>query len=88
MFDNMGMAYVNTTLVQFLREHPGRKDKEWAEMFGVSRPHFAWIRTGKSAPSKEVMKRIEAATGGAVPILSWFAPPPPAKSEPRRRARA
>lgn len=77
------MSNTNPLLAKHLADHPDRKDQDWASLFGVSRSHFSMIRSGKAAPSKKVMARMEAMTGGAVPILSWFAAPA-TESEKRR----
>lgn len=69
------MSYTNPILLQFLKEHPERKDADWAELFGCSRTHFLGIRSGKSDPSKALIERIAEQTGGQVPILSWFTKP-------------
>ena len=68
IYDNKGM----NALLRYIAEHPDRTDQEWADLFGISRPHFNMIRNGKAQPSKTVMQRMEDVTDGAVPILSWF----------------
>jgi hypothetical protein len=69
------MQHPNPRLADHLGQHPGRKDHEWAEMFGISRSHWNMIKNGTAQPSKAVMTRMETLTDGDVPILSWFAAP-------------
>jgi len=58
---------------EYLQSHnPQRKDREWAEVLGVSRSHLNMLKHGKAQPSKRLMLRIERATGGAVPLAVWF----------------
>jgi len=50
--------------------------EDWAEFFGISQSYLSQISTGARSPGKELMKRIEEKTRGAVPIMVWFTPPP------------
>jgi hypothetical protein len=45
--------------------------REWAEQFGISRPHLIALMDGERLPSLATAKRIEDGTGGAVPISEW-----------------
>jgi DNA-binding transcriptional regulator YdaS (Cro superfamily) len=59
------------TLAQHVNQHPEIKPQEWADRFGVSRPHFYMLIGGQRQPSPEVAKAIERATGGEVPATDW-----------------
>ena len=45
--------------------------REWAEAFGISRPHLLALMAGDRAPSIDVARRSEAATGGTVSVTVW-----------------
>jgi hypothetical protein len=60
------------TLTSYLASQPKRTDQEWAEEFGISRSHFTEIRLNTAQPGKNLMMKIEQATGGKVPVASWF----------------
>lgn len=59
-------------LLAYLAAHPKRTDAEWAQEFGVSRPHFTNIRNGVAQPSKKVMARMARLTNNQVPVWAWF----------------
>ena len=67
MCDIPRMEQLNT----HINAHPGRTKGEWAEMFGVSRPHLHALMEGQRQPSLPVAQRIQAATRGEVPITAW-----------------
>jgi plasmid maintenance system antidote protein VapI len=58
-------------LAQHISANPGMTYREWADVFGVSRPHLHALINGERQPSLPVAQRIAAATGGAVPITAW-----------------
>lgn len=45
--------------------------REWAGLFGISRPHLIALVSGERMPSIEVARRIERATDGAVSVAEW-----------------
>lgn len=45
--------------------------REWAERFGISRPHLIALLEGQRMPSPAVARRIAAGTDGAVPVETW-----------------
>lgn len=61
--------------MQNLREHieaaPDRSRAEWADAFGISRPHLYALLDGTRMPSFTVARKIERATNGKVPIGAW-----------------
>ena len=60
-----------STLSAFIKTHPEKSMAQWAEDFGVSRPHLYCLIDGTRQPSLPVAQRIAAATGNAVPITAW-----------------
>ncbi len=58
-------------LIDHIQARPDRKSREWAADFGISRPYLHGLLKNQRNPSLETAMRIEAATGGAVPIASW-----------------
>ncbi len=68
MFDTRGMEKLH----EYIATHPDWTDAQWADHLGMSRTHFNEIRNGKAFPSKTLMVKIEANSGGAIPILAWF----------------
>lgn len=60
-----------STLPDFIKAQPERPMREWAEMFGISRPHLLALIDGTRAPSLSVARRIQDQTRGAVPITAW-----------------
>jgi plasmid maintenance system antidote protein VapI len=60
-----------STLHQYIKAQPERPMREWAEAFGISRPHLIMLIDGTRAPSLPVARRIQDQTGGAVPITVW-----------------
>lgn len=75
MFDNNRTMQTFREFIVNHPEAPNRTQGQWAEFFGISRPHFIGILTGTAQPSKNLMMRIEDKTDGAVPVLSWFQKP-------------
>jgi transcriptional regulator with XRE-family HTH domain len=60
-----------STLSDFIKSQPQRSLADWAEDFGISRPHLHSLMNGDRNPSVVVAQRIASATGGAVPINHW-----------------
>lgn len=60
-----------STLQKYIKSQPQRPMREWADDFGISRPHLIALIEGDRTPSLEAAQRIAAVTGGAVPIQSW-----------------
>ena len=60
-----------STLPAFIKTQPDRPMREWADMFGISRPHLIALLDGTRAPSLAVARRIQQQTAGAVPITAW-----------------
>jgi plasmid maintenance system antidote protein VapI len=58
-------------LANHIAAHPGRTNSEWADMFGVSRPHLHALLNGDRQPSLPVAQRIADATGNNVPVTAW-----------------
>lgn len=58
-------------LNEYIKGQPEKSRSEWAEEFGISRPHLHCLLDGSRLPSLEVASRIASATRGAVPISSW-----------------
>lgn len=56
------------TLSDFLE---GQKKADFASRIGVSAAQLSQYLSGYRRPSYEMMLRIEAETGGAVPVGSW-----------------
>lgn len=64
------------TLKNYMANYPlNASQRDWADFFGISQSYLSQILTGARSPSKELMKRIEKKTRGAVPIIVWFTPP-------------
>ncbi|MBC7156376.1 MAG: helix-turn-helix transcriptional regulator [Rhodobacteraceae bacterium] len=57
----------------------GQSQREWAARFGVSEPYLSDLLRGNRRPSLDLACRIERATGGAVPALSWVPAAPTEK---------
>lgn len=51
------------------------KQKDFAALVGVSNAHICDIEYGKHLPSLDLAARIERATNGAVPAISWVPEP-------------
>lgn len=49
----------------------GRTRAQWADELGVSRSFMSDLLNGNRRPSLELAVRIERATGGRVPAISW-----------------
>lgn len=60
-----------SSLEQHIKTQPQRPMREWADQFGISRPHLIALVAGDRMPSVEVARRIERETEGAVPMKSW-----------------
>jgi DNA-binding transcriptional regulator YdaS (Cro superfamily) len=60
-----------STLSEHIKGQPEKPMQAWADELGVSRPHLYALISGDRQPSLDVAMKIEAATGGAVPISSW-----------------
>lgn len=45
----------------------------FAERIGSSQPHVNRLRRGKCFPSREMVKKIHAATGEKVTVDDWYA---------------
>lgn len=60
-----------SSLKTHIKSQPARPMREWAERFGISRPHLIAIMDGERSPSLATARRIEEGTGGAVPISEW-----------------
>ncbi len=58
-------------LAKHIGAFPGRTYGEWAEIFGVSRPHLHALLSGDRQPSLSVAQRIATATDGRVPLTAW-----------------
>lgn len=58
-------------LAQHIKAQPHKPMREWAQDFGISRPHLLALMAGDRMPSVDVALRIEAKTGGAVPLDAW-----------------
>jgi len=54
----------------YLRQGRGRARRIAVDV-GVSEPYVSDLRHGKRQPSPAVAQKIEAATGGAVPVSAW-----------------
>lgn len=59
------------TLKTYIKSQPSRTMAEVADDLGVSRPFLYGLLDGSRQPSLDVAQRIDAATGGQVPITSW-----------------
>lgn len=59
------------TLSEYIKKQPERPMREWADNFGISRPHLIALTTGDRYPSVAVAKRIERETLGLVPVTAW-----------------
>jgi len=68
MFDNKPMM----TLTEYMSAHPGKTHEQWAAEVGISRSHFTQIVAGSAYPSRKVIQRIDALTGGQVPPAVWY----------------
>ena len=62
----------------------GRNVAAFAALLGVSRSHVWRLRTGKRFPSLAMARRIYFATGGTVPLSSWYDAPLGAADNPAR----
>ncbi len=58
-------------LSDYIKGRPEKSRSQWADEFGISRPHLHCLLEGSRLPSLDVATRIAVATGGAVPISSW-----------------
>ena len=47
------------------------KQRDLAEVFGISQPYLSSLLTRNKRPSLELAVRIEQITNGAVPVASW-----------------
>jgi plasmid maintenance system antidote protein VapI len=59
------------TLSDHIKTDTAKTRAEWADAFGISRPYLYGLLDGTRSPSIDVAARIEAVTGGAVPIRAW-----------------
>jgi len=48
------------------------KQKDFAFLVGTSSARISMIEKGKGLPSLDLAARIERATGGSVPAISWI----------------
>lgn len=63
--------------MQNLREHIDRlgiTDSAFADRLGVSKGYMSLILSGKRAPSRELIQKIDKVTAGRVPPAVWFQP--------------
>ena len=60
-----------TTLNQYLTEKRMTQEA-FAALIGATQATVSRLCSDKAQPSKNLMLRIERATGGEVPVLSWF----------------
>jgi hypothetical protein len=60
-----------STLSDYIKSRPDRPMREWAEVFGISRPHLLALLDGTRTPSLTVAQRIQRQSDGAVPITAW-----------------
>lgn len=60
-----------SSLQEYIKSNPARPMRAWADDFGVSRPFLYGLLDGTRNPSLQAARRIEAATGGNVPITEW-----------------
>lgn len=65
------MGVMNTLLEHWL-DAEGVAGSALAERIGVTPQHFSKIRRGRITVSLEIAARIEAATRGEVPAVSWL----------------
>ena len=65
-------------------ENSGRSRKAWAAELGISRSYLSLLEDGLKTPSLALAARIERATGGAVPAVSWV----PEDSDPQPQENA
>ena len=54
---------------------PKRRHHEWAGLLGISKSHFSDVLNGKRHPGPNLIKAINALTGGAVPPAVWYLEP-------------
>lgn len=62
------------TLHDFIERHGPITQADLAKRIGISRSYLAEIISGAKRPGRSAIEKIEAATDGAVPASSWFAP--------------
>lgn len=58
-----------------LRAHIDRlgiSQNAFADRIGVSKSYLSQILSGKREPSREMIQKIDMATGGSVPPSVWF----------------
>ena len=60
-----------STLAEYIKTQPPRPLGEWAADLGISRPYLHALMHGDRMPSVVTAKRIQDATGGAVPVTAW-----------------
>lgn len=60
-----------SNLSEYIKSQPQKARSAWADDFGISRPYLYALLDGTRLPSIDVAKRIEVATGGAVPVTAW-----------------
>lgn len=60
-----------STLSEYIKTQPDRPMREWADQFGISRPHLIALMAGERAPSIKVARQIEQVSGGKVPVTVW-----------------
>lgn len=56
------------------REHiiaSERSRRDWADMLGISTSYLSLLEARRKTPSLDLAVRIEHATSGAVPAVSW-----------------
>jgi transcriptional regulator with XRE-family HTH domain len=60
-----------------LRAHIDRlgiSQNAFADRIGVSKGYLSQILAGNRKPSREMIEKIDVATGGSVPPAVWFKP--------------
>jgi len=53
-----------STLSEYIKTQPERPMREWADQFGISRPHLIALMAGERAPSIKVARQIEQVRSG------------------------
>lgn len=49
----------------------GRREGDFADQIGISKPYLSQIKHGRKLPSYRLMVEIERATGGCVDLYCW-----------------
>lgn len=74
----VGFAVCKLMCMENLREHIARlgvSQSTFADRIGVSRGYLSQILSGARSPSREMIQKIDQATGGSVPPGVWFQTP-------------